>query len=217
MKTLIICLAAFMVMSVSAPVNGQVTTKELKKELKSKAIRKARQECRDMERNGYSVAPGALPLDKQLEKAWLRELEVNEKGYPQYIVATGISVGESQIAAKMQAIEAAKLELAGSIATEIAALIENNLANQQLNTDEAASVTKTVAASKNIIAQELGRTLPLLEVYRKGNQNVEVSLRLAYDSRLAMEAGKEVIRKRLQEETNILQEKLDNLMKFDTL
>jgi len=85
------------------------------------------------------------------------------------------------------------MELAGTIATEVAALIENNIANQQLNTEEAASVTKTVAGAKNIIAQELGRVIPLVEVYRKYNRSVEVNLRIAYDSKLALDKAKYAI------------------------
>ncbi len=77
-------------------------------------------------------------------------------------MATGNSIGETQTAAKLQAMETAKLELAGQINTQIAALIENSIANQQLNNEEAASVTKTVAASKNLIAQEIGQLLPMV-------------------------------------------------------
>jgi hypothetical protein len=50
-------------------------------------------------------------------------------------------VAETQTAAKLQATETAKLELAGQINTQVAALIENSIANQQLNTEEAASIT----------------------------------------------------------------------------
>jgi len=217
MKTLVICLVALTIMSATVSVEGQATKKELKKELRDKAIRKARVESRKFRKNGFYVAPGALPLDKQLERAWMREVEVNDEGYPQYIIATGTSVAESQIAARLQATEAAKMELAGTIATQVAALVENNIANQQLNTEEAASVTKTVAAAKNIIAQELGRVIPLVEVYRKYDGTVEVNLRIAYDSKLAMDQAKVSVRKKLEEETNIMQDKLDKLLNFNTL
>src|SRR5690606_24680071 len=118
------------------------------------------------------------------------------------------------IAAKLQATEAAKLDLAGQIATNVAALIENNIANSQLNTEEAASVTKTVAASKSLIAQELGRTVPLVEMYRNIGKNMEANIRIAYSQEMAMETAKKTIRKSLEEETDILQDKLEKLMKF---
>jgi hypothetical protein len=133
-----------------------------------------------------------------------------------YIVASGNSVANTQSAAKLQSTELAKLELAGSISTQVGALIENSIANQQLNAEEAASVTKTVAASKNIIAQELGRTLPLFEIYRTlDNKNVEVNVRMAYNSKKAMEVAQRTLSKQLEEETDIAHDKLEKLLKFD--
>lgn len=214
MKNLLLAITVVLACSFIAPVHAQQTEKELKKEVKSRAIKKARKEAKQFKKDGFHVAPGALPMDMQLEKAWMKQAETDENGYDTYIVATGQSVGETQTAAKIQATETAKLELAGTIATNIAALIENSIANQQLNADEAASVTKTVAASKNIIAQELGRVLTLFEVYREKGQNVESNVRIAYNSDMAMEMAKKVIRQQLEEETDILHEKLEQLMDF---
>jgi len=153
-------------------------------------------------------------MDKQIEKAWELQYEEDEDGYPLYIVAAGNSVAETQSAAKLQATELAKLELAGLVQSNIAALIENSIANNQLNNEEAASVTKTVAASKNVIAQEIGRVVMMFEIYRKIDKNVEASVRVGYNSQLAKDAAKKVIRRKLEEETEILHEKLDRLMDF---
>lgn len=190
--------------------------KGLKKEIKKKAVKEARKEAKKFKKQGYNVAPGALPMEKQIETAWMRQYETDEDGFPLYIVASGNSVANTQSAAKLQSTELAKLELAGSISTQVAALIENSIANQQLNAEEAASVTKTVAASKNIIAQELGRTLPLFEIYRTlDNKNVEVNVRMAYNSKKAMEVAQRTLSKKLEEETDIAHDKLEKLLKFD--
>lgn len=185
-----------------------------KKALKLNAPREVKRQAKDYEKDGYYVAIGAPSLERQLTTAWMREVESDDNGYPLYIVATGRSVGETQIAAKLQATEAAKLELAGTIATNVAALIENNIANTQLNTQEAASVTKTVAGAKNIIAQEIGRTITVVELYKDLNKNIEANVRIAYNSEMAMDMAKKVIRQRLEEETDIVQQKLENLMAF---
>lgn len=214
MKTSKIILALAMVFFIGTIGLAQQTDKELKKEIGKKAEKLARKEARKLRKQGYYVAPGALPMDKQLEKAWMRQYEEDENGYPIYFVAQGISVGETQSAAKLQANEVAKLELAGQISSSIAALIENNIANQQLNTEDAASVTKTIAASKNLIAQELGRTLPLVELYKNINKNIEANVRLAYNYELAIEAGKNIIRRSLEEETEMAQEQLEELMNW---
>jgi hypothetical protein len=216
MRTIALALmAALISANISLTATAQQSDKDLKKEATSKAIKSARKEAKKYKKEGYYVAPGALPLDKQLESAWMKQYETNDKGEQKFIMATGNSVAETQTAAKLQATETAKLELAGQISTQVAALIENSIANQQLNNEEAASVTKTVAASKNLIAQEIGRVLPVVEMYKKIGTNVEANVRLAYNMETAFEVAKNVIRKNLEEETKIAHEKLEKLMKFD--
>lgn len=193
---------------------AQMSNREMRKTLRMRPPRVVRKEARQLEKQGYQVAVGAPTIKRQLVSAWLKEVETDENGYPKYFVGNATSVGETQIAAKLQATEAAKLDLAGQITSNVAALIENNLANSQMNTEDAASVTKTVAASKNIIAQELGRTVPLIEMYRNIGKNKEANVRIAYNSEMALELTKKVIRKSLEEQTDILQDKLDKLMKF---
>jgi len=211
----ITCIAILFIFAYS--LNAQTTketAKDTKKQITEKSVKQARKEAKKYIADGFYVAPGALPLDKQLENAWMKQYETDDKGLPKYIVESGNSVAESQTAAKLQATETAKLNLAGAITTSVAALFENNIANMQLNNADAASVTKTVAGAKNLIAQELGRTLPLVEIYKKIGKNVEVDVRLAYDYQNAIESAKKVIRKQLEEETKGIQDKLDGIMKF---
>jgi hypothetical protein len=112
----------------------------------------------------------------------------------------------------MQATELAKLQLAGKIESRVMAEIKNNLANKQLSGEQAASVTKTIAANKTIIAQKLGRVIPLVELYRtKANKNKEVRVVLGYNSDSALEAAKEVVREDLEKESEDLGKELDAL------
>jgi hypothetical protein len=187
----------------------------MRQELHSRAYYKARQESRLFIERGYFVAPGALPLDKQIERAWIHQYEIDDDGQPQYIVATANAVAESQIAARIQAMEAAKLEIASSIASELAALVENSIANYQTGTEDAVSLTKTVVASKTIVAQELGRTLPLVEAYRYHNGTIEASVRIAYDTRQIRAKAKQMLRNQLEQEADALQGKLDYLLGLD--
>ncbi len=212
MKKVILSMAILFAISIAMPVMGQTTSKDAEKEMKSKAYKKARKEARKYKKEGFYVAPGALPLEKQLEKSWTMQYETDERGNPKYFVASGNSVAETQTASKLQASETAKLNLAGQISTNIAALIENSIANQQLSAEEAASVTKTVAASKNLIAQELGRVLTTVEMYKRIGTNIETDIFIAYSYEMALETGKKVIRQQLEEQTDILHEKLDKLM-----
>lgn len=211
-KTIMACA---IISTFAASATGQVSSKEARQTLKLKPPKEVRQQARDYEKQGYYVAIGAPSVERQLTTAWMREVETDESGFPKYIVATGRSVGESQIAAKLQATEAAKLELAGTLATNVAALIENNIANAQLNSEEAASVTKTVAAAKNIIAQQIGRIITIVELYKDINKNIEANVRVAYNSEMAMEMAKNAVRQQLEGETKILQQKLEKLMNFN--
>lgn len=213
-KQIIFSLIIGIIFSFASPLAAQKSDKEVMKDLKAKPVKTVRKEAKKYKKEGWYVAPGALPIEKQLENAWIKQYEEDDQGYPKYILASGNSVAESQTAAKLQASETAKLNIAGQIGTEVAALIENNIANQQLNTEEAASVTKTVAAAKNLIAQEIGRVIPLVEMYKKIGKNVECNVQIAYNFELAKEAAKKVIRQKLEEDTDLLQDKLEKLMKF---
>ena len=214
MKKLIFAFILLFAGSVLVPVCAQTTAKDAKKDLK-KSVKSARKDAKKFKKQGYFVAPGALPLDKQLEKAYVKQNMEDEKGYPTYIVASGNSVAGTQTAAKLQAMETAKLNLAGTISTNVAALIKNSIANEQLTREEANTVTKTVAASKSIIAQNLGWVIPLSEMYKNvGSDNIQCDLQIAYDSKTAMDMAKQVIRKQLEKETEIAHEQLDKLMKF---
>ncbi|MDP3464112.1 MAG: hypothetical protein Q8S18_15080 [Bacteroidales bacterium] len=214
MKKWIILMVVFFGSSAVMPAMAQKSDKQLNKELKSKTAKRARDEAKAFKKQGYYVAQGGLPMDIQLENAWKKQLQEDVEGYPKYIIATSNSVSESQTAAKLQATETAKLELAGTITTQVIAIIENNIATQELSDEEAAAVTKTVGTSKNIIAQELGRVVTLFEMYRKINGNIEASVRLAYDSKTAKDAAKKALRKKLEEEGELVQDKLDKLLNF---
>jgi len=194
---------------------AQQTERQLKKDVSSRAIKSARKEAKKYKKDGYYIAPGAPLLEKQLENAWMKQSETNKINEPKYIVATGNSVAETQSAAKLQAMEVAKLELAGQIATQVAALIETSIATTQLSPEESNTVFKTVAASKNLIAQELGHVLPLVEVYKIIGKNVQANVRLAYNVDSALDIAKKVVLKNLEEETKIAHEKLEKLMKFN--
>ncbi len=213
-KILTLTAAVFFILTIVHPVSSQVTNRTMRKTLRMNPPREVRLQARNYEKQGYYQAVGAPTIERQLVSAWMKEVEMDEKGNPKYVIATGRSVGETQIASKLQATEAAKLELAGTLATNVAALIENNIANAQLNMEEAASVTKVVAASKNIIAQELGRVLTMVEFYKDIDKNIESNVRIAYNSEMAMEMTKKVVRNQLEAETKLLQEKLEKLMKF---
>lgn len=188
------------------------TAKLSKSELNSKATKAARKEAKKMQKEGWTIAPGSLPVDKQLDKSYLMQYEYDENAYPRFIMAEAMSVGENYDGARIQATELAKLNLAGQIQSEITALVESTVASQQLSAEEAATVSKSIIASKNTISQNLGRVIPVVEVYRTlKNKNKEVLVRLAYNFEMAKEVTKKAIRKDLESQGEELHGKLDKL------
>ena len=215
---MILCLLAGTTMSYAQLSKEQLQErKEIKKlskaELNEKATKTARKDAKKLQKEGWQTAPGALPIEKQLDKSYLMQMEYDEDMFPKYIMAEAMSIGENYDAAKMQAIELAKQNLAGQIQTEVTALIENTVANKQLEAEEAASVVQTISAAKNLISQSIGRTIPVMEVYRtKPNKNKEVLVRLAYSQEMAKAAAKKAVRQELEQKGEELHNKLDKLL-----
>ena len=191
----------------------KATMKLSKAELNAKASKAASKQAKELAKEGWTVSPGALPLEKQLDRSYLMLLEFDEDLFPKYIVSEGQSIGENYDAAKLQALELAKQNLAGQIQTEVTSLIETTVANEQLSAEEANSITKTIAANKNIIAQSIGRVIPVVECYRTlRNKNKEVLVRIAYNSKMSKQAAKDAAHKALEEQGEALQDKLDKLL-----
>lgn len=189
------------------------TKKMSKTELNEKATKTARKEAKKLAKEGWTVAPGALPLEKQLDKSYLMQMEYDDQLFPKYLMGEAMSIGENYDAAKMQALELAKQNLAGQIQTEVTALIENTVANKQMIAEEAASITQSIMASKNLISQSIGRVITVMEVYRtKSNKNKEVLVRIAYNADMAKEAAKKAIREDLEKRGDELHNKLDELL-----
>ena len=199
--------------SSETPKERKEIRKMSKSELNEKASKAARKEAKKLIKEGWTSAPGALPVEKQLDRSYLMQMEFDDDLYPKYMMGEAISIGENYDGAKMQALELAKQNLAGQIQTEITALIENSVANNQLEAEEAATVTKSVLASKNLISQSIGRTITVVEVYRTlTNKNKEVLVRIAYNSAMAKAAAKKAMREELEQSGNELHEKLDSLL-----
>lgn len=211
MKKLLCIVALFLFV---ASLGFAQTEKQIKKDIHSKAMKEARKEAKKLKKENFTVAPGQLPMDKQIEATWIKRSETDDKGIKKWFVADARSLGETHTAAKMQANEVAKINLASQVSTEVAGLIETSIANAQLNADEAASVTETVATFKSIVGAKLGRTSTLFEASRTKGNNTEVYITLGYNYQSAMEIAKSYIRDDLKKKTKIQSDKLDKILDF---
>ena len=185
----------------------------LNRQVKDKAIRSARKEARKLAKQGYKAPVGKLPIDKQLEKAWQCQYEMDSNGYPFYFIATARTTGSNYSAAQMQAVNLAKLDLAGQIQTRVNQLIEAKVANDEISAESAASINSFVSASKNLISNTLGRVMILVEKYRVNEPaNNEVPVTLGYNSELATQEAIKAVQKSMTAEAGELMEELDGLL-----
>lgn len=181
--------------------------------LNKKATKTARKEAKKLKREGWTNAPGALPLNKQLDKSYLMQMEYDEDMFPKYLMGEAMSIGENYDAAKMQTLELAKQNLAGQIQTEVTALIDNTVANKQLEPEDATSVVQSISAGKSLITQSIGRVITVVEIYRTvSNKNKEVLVRIAYNAAMAKAAAKNAIKENLEKRGDELHKKLDKLL-----
>lgn len=167
-------------------------------------------------KEGWIVMPGSLPLEKQLEKSYQMayELDLNS-GMPKYIQGTGKAISTSYDAAKMHAMADAKTELAGNIQTEVAAIIEERLASNEVGQNDAVAVSNAVQVSKQVIAQSIGRVITVVECYRGlKNKNFEVQVRILYNGEMAAQAAKKAIKEELEKKGDKLADQLDKLLGF---
>ena len=221
MKKVIICVFAFFcaIMNIEAQNTADVRKerqemrKASKSELNEKASKAARKDAKKLTKEGWITAPGALPLEKQLDKSYMMQMEYDDDMYPKYLMGEAMSIGENYDAAKIQALELAKQNLAGQIQTEVTALVENSVANKQLGAEEAASLTQSIMGAKNLISQSIGRTIIVMECYRvKSNKNKEVLVRIAYNGAMAKAAAKRAVQDELKDKSEEIHKKLDNIL-----
>lgn len=223
MKRINYVIAVLLLALSSNLVYGQMTKEQLKerkelanaskKELNEKASKAAKKEAKQLEKDGWKTTPGSLPIEKQLDKSYMMQYQYDSDGFPLYIMAEAMSTAGNYDAAKMQALELAKQNLAGQIQTEITAIVENTVANRQMDQNDATSITESVMAGKNLISQSIGRVVPVSEMYRVVNgKNREVLVRIAYNMDMAKKAAKDAIRKDLENKGDSLHNRLDKLL-----
>lgn len=212
---IIACSSSFAVDAKDIRKERQEISKLAKKELAARVDKTTKKEAHRLQKEGWVVSPGALPLEKQLERSYLMEYEYTEDLYPKYIMANAQSIAEHYDAAKTAATALAITNLAGQIQTEVTALVENTVANKQLSGEDAASISETLMGSKNLISQSIGRTIAVVECYRiLKNNNREVMVRLAYNGDMAKEMTKKILRDELEKKGQKLHDQLDKVLGF---
>ena len=190
--------------------------KLVKQERDEKVSKEAKKMAKKYAKEGWKVTVGTLPLEKQLEKSFTMQYELDmNNSMPKYIRGEGKAISTSYDAAKMHAIADAKVVLAGNIQTEVAAIIEERLANHELGKEEAVAISNAVQVSKQVIVQSIGRVITVVECYRElKNKNYEVLVHIYYNGEMAADAAKKAVREDLEKKGDKLAKELDELLGF---
>ena len=124
----------------------------------------AAKEAKKYAKEGWIVSAGALPLAYQLEEAYNLQYEKDDNGYPVYLNGMAQSVGENLDAAKFQALELAKINIASQLKSQVTGLVDNSVANNQLPKKRKEFLIrifynreKAMAAASRTIKEEMAR------------------------------------------------------------
>lgn len=214
MKTVLkvgLCACAFVLMVLTA--GAQTSNKELKKELKAKVEKDCRKEAKRLAKEGWRVMPGKLSLEKQIQEGRFAELSEDDKGAPLYLTATHSAQGGNYSAAQKIAYDRARQQLAGNISTSITELLKNNVANTNYGEEDLELIDEFVSTSQNLVSLSLQGVSTVLEIYRENGNVTEVQVMLKVNMADAMKAAKESLKTKLQEQSEDLARKLDQLLK----
>jgi hypothetical protein len=224
MKKFLFTLAALAFTSLAGFAQGDISYEDLMKErqmmrkeskdaMKKRVAKATKKEAKRLAKEGWQVLPGSLPMERQLDRAYDLEYQINEDLSPAFFIGAGQSTGQNVDAAKLQANEMARMQIATKMETEMAALIENSVGNKQTSPDEAVSLSQMIANSKTRIHAKMGRTQTIFEAYRKKpNGNVEVLVRMAYSYKEAKKAAQAGLQEQLSNMTEEQQKRLKEIV-----
>ncbi len=192
---------------------AQVTSEYARKALTEKVPKEQKKQAKEFKKQGWEVSPGALPIERQIFRAQLMENDMNEDGEAKYVIGRGRGVGSVHDAAKMQAIEVARQDIATQIQSALTTKIESTIGNQQLSQEEGESVLQVVQGSKGVVEQSLGRLITVVEMSRKTQKGIEVSVTMAYNYANVERIAKNHILSELQKRGDNIHKKIEESFK----
>ena len=191
------------------------TMKKQQEAFYKRSPKMVRQTAKEWEKEGWKSMN--MPIEKQLQMTWEREVLMDEEGYPKYVSVTTQAMGNNFSAAQMAAENIAKVRIASNICSSVASLADISLANNETTPELTASISKAVENSKIIVSQKLGKVVPSTVVYRKVGNNYEVRVIAIYDQRQAMKIAHEVVMEELKNESEENRRQLEAMMGLDQI
>lgn len=226
MKKMIVMVAVALMASMSVSAQSAVELAKQQKELNeintkllnAKPTKDAKKQAKELKKAKWLVPAGEKSMERQLTESQLlgEELMADESGNPtkRFLMHTAAQVAGTYNAAYAAARNAAIVELAANIRTQVAAAIQAKLDNQQTSAITAVTVEKFNERSKAIVDESLTHTRSVVTIYRVlPNNNYEVQTRLAYDKKELAASLKRKMQKELELEGDALNGLVDEVLK----
>jgi hypothetical protein len=207
MKKSTLLLVAFVAMGIS-----QVATAQTKKFKFTKISKDTKKEAKKLEKAGWTNLPGDMPIGQQLDNSWTKEKELDDEGFPKWVLARGEAIAEYESAAEMQALELAKLNLVRLLESQMRSVVETEQANNRLDASSAASISKTMEVATNKVSKKLSRVMPLVKLQRMEKKNTQIQVVIAYNYALARKAILDEMKLELQNESEDMRKKYDSFL-----
>lgn len=173
-----------------------------------KPTKEVKKEAKKYEKSGWKVSFGSMPMAEQMQRAIYFQKELDSQGNAKYAIGRGQSQGQYYDAARMQAMELARINVAQQLETSLTMEAENILGNEQ--GAEVASAMQTVQSGRSLVSQNLSQTIVVTEIYRElSNGNYEVQISIAAERAQATKAAKQAIRDELKKRGSDILNKLD--------
>lgn len=215
MKTMIRVFACLLILLFAySAAEAQSSDKQLKKDLKSKVEKDCRKTAKQLQKEGWKVMPGKLPMERQIQDSRYAELNEDKDGERLYLTGTHKTVGGNYSAAKKIADDRARMELAENINTTISGLIKGKLSSNDYGEKDIEVIDEFVSANKNLVSATLQGVFPVLEIYREKDGTVEVQVMVKTNAKDALKLAKKAYRDKLYQQSEQLAKELDKILPY---
>ena len=225
MKKMMILLAVALMSAASVSAQSRTELikkqKQFQKEMRDlvnvKPNKEAKKQAKAYKKEGWKEVPGEHSIEVQLMQGYNYRDEpmADSKGEPvsRYIIQPGIATAGTYGLASRAATTNAQVELASAIETKLYGAWSRKGDNAQESMTSSISNDKFHERMKGIVDQALTNTKTVLKIYRTlPNDQVEVSVQVAFDKQELLASMKRAIKRDLEKEGDELEPLVDDLI-----
>lgn len=197
-------------------MKGRKEIMQVNRELQNEKISESsKMQAKQMTKDGWRVMPGQLILEQQIERSALFQNQFEDDLItPKYVWGDATTTANNYDAGKMQALELARQNMAGSIEQNITQIIEHKVDNHQGGKRIATSLANSLKQAMTYVETKLGQSTPVIETYRKlSNGDIEVRVQIFYSMDEARRIAREAIREQMEKNGQTMSAEQENLLK----